>query len=292
MNFPPSTAPKLSCRMIDAELLPAAKAVLVEGFSGRSQRFWARALDRLSQRQVPEGYPRYGYILMSGDTAVGCLLTIFSSVPGRDGPEVRCNFASFYTRPQYRFYAALMTRRALKHPAATFLDITPRPDTLELLQAEGYHRFCEGTLVLAAWLRTPAPGVEVVAFDPTSGSTPGLTDAEHQLLADHAALGCVSLVCRSANGASPFVFQHRQVWKRMLPATHLIYCRNLDDFVENAGNLGRYLARKGALLTLVDCDDTAPRLTGLRLAMPKYFKGPVRPRLADLSYTELPILGI
>jgi hypothetical protein len=91
----------------------------------------------------------------------------------------------------------------------------------------------------------------------------------------------------------PFVFMHRRVYRRLIPCEQLIYCRNLDDFLEFAGPLGRYLLTRGGFIGLVDANGPLPGVIGAYLADrgPKYFKGPARPRLGDLSFTELPIMG-
>lgn len=284
---------KVTCREITPDLLPATRAMLNEGFRERSRTFWARAIERLAERRVPEGFPRFGYLLMHGDTPAGCILTIFSSAPGADGsPIVRCNFSAYYTQPAFRAYASMLTARPFRFKQATFLNVSPHPSTFPLVEAQGYKRYCDGSLLFAGWLLPEAPGTEIERFDPAAAPIAGLTSDEHQILADHAGMGCISLVCRTPLGVSPLVLQHRRVVKRTLPAAHVIYCRSLDEFVAMAGSVGRYLAARGAPLLLIDCFGGKPPLLGRFLNLPKYFKGPVQPRLGDLSYTELPILGI
>jgi hypothetical protein len=286
------TPPKVRCREITTDLLPAAEKMLNEGFPERSRAFWARAIGRLAKRRVPEGYPRFGFLLMNGDSPAGCILTIFSSSPGAGGPVVRCNFSAYYTQSPFRAYASMLTSRAFRFKEVTFLNISPRANTLPLVEAQGYKRYSDGSLIVAAWRLPAMPQLNIERFDPAAEATPGLTANEHDILADHAGFGCLSLVCRSGAGASPLVLQYRRVIKRIVPVAHVIYCRSMDDFVPMAGSIGRYLAKRGAPLMLIDTDGSIPPLTGRRLNLPKFFKGPARPRLGDLSYTELPILGI
>ena len=54
------------------------------------------------------------------------------------------------------------------------------------------------------------------------------------------------------------------------------------------------LARRGRPFVIVDANDPIPGLVGVfrRGSMPKYFKGPQRPRLGDLAYTEYALLGV
>jgi len=286
------TPPKVTCREITAELLPAAEKMLNEGFPERSRAFWSRAIGRLAKRRVPEGYPRFGFLLMNGGEPAGCILTIFSNAPGDNRPAVRCNFSAYYTQPAFRTYASMLTSRAFRLKEVTFLNISPRANTLPLVEAQGYKRYSDGSLIVAAWRLPALPQLSIERFNPAAEETPGLTANEHDILADHASFGCLALVCRSPSGASPLVLQYRRIIKRIVPVAHVIYCRSMDEFVPVAGSVGRYLARRGAPLMLVDTDGDLPPLSGRKLDLPKFYKGPVRPRLGDLSYTELPILGI
>ena len=74
----------------------------------------------------------------------------------------------------------------------------------------------------------------------------------------------------------------------------LIYCRDVQDFVRFAGPLGRYLALRGRSLVIVDSNAPIAGLAGVFRPgrMPKYFRGPERPRLGDLAFTEHAMLGV
>jgi hypothetical protein len=67
----------------------------------------------------------------------------------------------------------------------------------------------------------------------------------------------------------------------------------MDEFVQFAGRIGRYLLLRTWPIFLADANGPINGLVGKYFADygPKYFKGPVPPRLGDLSYTELVILG-
>jgi hypothetical protein len=110
---------------------------------------------------------------------------------------------------------------------------------------------------------------------------------ERDLLLEHARSGCITLWCVTNGRALPFVFLPRTL-KGVMPCAQLVYCNEVDDFTRFAGPIGRFLAVHGRLLVLVDANGPLPGLVGKYLPgkMPKYFKGPDRPRLGDLSYTE------
>jgi hypothetical protein len=116
---------------------------------------------------------------------------------------------------------------------------------------------------------------------------------EQEVLLQHAGHGCISLWCTTAERAYPFVFRPRLV-KGFIPCAQLIYCHDIADFTRFAGPIGRHLARSGRPVVIVDANGPIPGLVGIfrRGSKPKYFKGPQRPRLGDLAYTEYAILGV
>jgi len=113
------------------------------------------------------------------------------------------------------------------------------------------------------------------------------------VLLAHVAHGCIGLWCATADHAYPFVFRPRMV-RGVFPCAQLIYCRDVADFVRFAGPLARAVARHGRPFVVLDANARIPGLVGFfsRGNMPKYFKGPQRPRLGDLAYTEHAVLGV
>jgi hypothetical protein len=134
--------------------------------------------------------------------------------------------------------------------------------------------------------------VEVVQQD--ARAVDGLSEADVALLARHAAYGCLSLVCRAADGrCSPFVLQPMRTRRIVLRAMQLVYCRDVADYVACAGTIGRLLLQHGRISVALDANGRIKDLVGLYREPhgSKYFKGPQCPRLADLSDTELVIYG-
>jgi hypothetical protein len=163
---------------------------------------------------------------------------------------------------------------------------------LPIIEAQGFSRYCDGVFIafpLLHGLRSrgvPVFGVEQTpqtAFDPR----------EQQILLHHAEHGCISLWCETSERAYPFVFCPR-ILKNIAPCAQLIYSRDVADFVRFAGAIGRYLAWRGRPLVIIDSNGPIPGMVGIffRGSMPKYFKGPQRPRLGDLAYTEYALLGV
>ena len=256
-------------------------------------QFWGHALAQLGARQPPAGLPQYGYLLESGDRPVGAILLVCAQVQTRDTSVRRCNLSSWYVEPAFRSYAALLVSRALTHKDVTFLNVSAAPHTWPIIEAQGFSRYSDGVFVAVPALNGlfGSPGVAIldahtrpaVAFDPL----------EQDILLQHADLGCISLWCATSERAYPFVFRPRRV-KRLLPCAQLIYCRDVGDFVRFAGPLGRRLLRHGRPFVIIDANAPMPGLVGLYRggSMPRYFKGPQKPRLGDLAYTEYAVLGV
>jgi hypothetical protein len=68
----------------------------------------------------------------------------------------------------------------------------------------------------------------------------------------------------------------------------------MDDYFHCAGAIGRYLLRRGKPVIIIDANGPVAGLPGVYTEARgrKYFKGPHRPRLGDLSDTELAIYGM
>ncbi len=77
------------------------------------------------------------------------------------------------------------------------------------------------------------------------------------------------------------------------PAMQLVYCRDVAEYVRCAGAIGRALIRHGKISVILDANGPVPGLIGIysKARGRKYFKGPHRPRLANLTDTELVLYG-
>jgi len=284
-------AARIRCRQIADGDLDGLADLLKRGFGRRrTHAFWRRALACLRTRNVPPGMPRYGYLLENDGVAVGAILLIFATTPGTDAP--RANVSSWYVEPAFRSYAPLLVSRALKLKQVTYLNISPARHTWPILEAQGYRRYSNGIVVaLPALQRSDERGARLLAADQ-------LPDAPHapferDLMIEHMGFGCISLWGVTPERALPFVFRPRLV-KGVVPCAQLIYCNDVADFLRFAGPIGRFLAVRGRPFIVLDANGPIAGLAGRYFAdtMPKYFRGPVAPRLGDLAYTEAALFGI
>jgi hypothetical protein len=283
----------LCCRPIGAQDIANVADLLTKGFRIRHRSYWARALDRLMAHPTPSGLPKLGYLLEHDDRPVGVILLIFSRIPGPTGSVIRCNLSSWHVEPAFRTHASLLVSRTLRHTDVVYLNISPAPQTRAIIELQGFTRYCNGQLLVLPALGRGAPPVEVRPLAATIRPRNPSLAAEFDLLATHAAFGCVCVWCTSGDEAWPFAFLPRRIARGLVPVLQLIYCRDWKDFVRFAGPIGRHLARRGWLLVLTDAPGPLPGLPGLYFegSGPKYFKGPAAPRLGDLAFTEGVLFG-
>ncbi|HXD47952.1 MAG TPA: hypothetical protein VN600_04225 [Gemmatimonadaceae bacterium] len=281
---------RVFCREIRVDDLQSLETLLHRGFPERTRQDLALALRRLSAHSTPEGYPRYGYVLQAGDTLVGVILTIFSTVVVNGVPSIRGNVANWYVDPEFRSYGSLLTSRALSYRDATYLNITPAKHTWPILEAQGYQRLCTGVVAAVPAVTTVGSPAKVRKFDESFRTEGGLSAFEVKLLSDHAGYGCASVVCGEGGDEHPFVFSPRR-WTRWhavpLPFVVLAHTRSVEDFVHFAAPLGRYLLRRGIPLVFIDANGPIPGLRGRYLDWgPKFYRGANKPSLGDIAYTE------
>jgi hypothetical protein len=261
------------------------------GFLGRGlgypENYFARILWELKNRSEPEGYPKYGYVLECDGAIVGAILQIFAKMPPGSVPKIRCHVTSWYVEEMFRLFAAVFFRKALTFKDVTFINVSAKPATKPIIDIQGFETYSHGQFVavplISSFLRR-GDRVQILSGDrvPDAVVEPG----DHELLSEHARLGCIALWCVTQERAYPFVFQARR-FRGFIPGVQLIYCRDVRDVVRFSGNLGLFLLRQKKILMRVDANGPIRGLPGVFLPgmEPRYCKGPA-PRLGDLAYTQ------
>ncbi|HEV2956840.1 MAG TPA: acyl-CoA acyltransferase [Xanthobacteraceae bacterium] len=289
----PKTIPRVRFRQIADSDVNDVVELLARGFATRRSRpFWQNAMARLAAHATPPGAPRYGYMLDAGSGPVGVVLMISSTPPADDGARLRSNVSSWYVEPAFRSYASMLVSQAIRHKDVTYVNLTPVPHTLPILQAHGYTCYARGVFIAALPLQifARAPRTRIVPADATPLAS--YAAFERQVLRDHAGYGCVGFWCESEERAYPFVFRLRTI--KGIPGAQLVYCRDAADCVRFIGPLARYLTLRGRPLLVIDANGPIPGLAGKYFdqTMPRFFRGPQRPRLGDLAYTEIAMFGV
>ena len=287
--------PQIRCREIAASDIDAVADLLTRGFVGRTRDYWLQGLRRQAAREVPENYPRFGYMLVHEGMPVGVLLLIYST-RGRGGKAcIYCNLSSWYVEPRFRNYASMLTSVAQRLKEVTYFNISPAHWTWPIIEAQGFRTYGRGLFFSLPLLSRPVAGTSIEVVSADTATIEGLTDDEAALLRRHAGYGWLSLVCRSGSRASPFVLIPMRIRRGLLspPAMQLIYCRDLAEYVASAGAIGWFLLLRGKMTVIVDTNGPIDGLRGLYTERRgrKYFKGPHQPRIGDLSDTEFVVYG-
>ncbi|MBR0784891.1 acyl-CoA acyltransferase [Bradyrhizobium iriomotense] len=284
----------IGCREIGTADLDAVADLLTKGFPIRARNYWIDGLRRLSARETPDSFPRFGYMLEHDQVPVGALLLIHTARNDGGRTSIRCNLSSWYVEPAFRSYAPMLTKIAQRHKDVTYVNISPAQWTWQVIEAQGFRCYCGGLFFSFPAISRPVRAMQVEVVGQRVQGIEGLPAADVALLARHAAYGCLCLVCRTGDGrAFPFVLQPMRVRRIRLPVMQLIYCADLADYVVCAGAIGRFLVRRGWMSIAFDANGPVTGLVGIyrEPSGRKYFKGPHCPRLADLSDSELVIYG-
>ena len=276
---------RINSRAITENDLQSIASLLSVGL-GNDSRYFLNILTRLTKHPTPTGYPKYGYLMEHNGALVGAILLIFTKVQSDDSSIIRCHLTQWYVQPPYRAYAALFFMRALSHKGVMYLNIPGRPIARLFLPVQGFSKYSRGQFFAFPGLHLMSEAVDCKIIE--TPSVPGVPykTYERDILLDHAEYGCISFWCVTSEQAYPFVFRKR-LTRNVFPGVQLVYCRDVADFVKFARPIGLYLARRGIFLVRIDSNSPIPGLKGKYFddLSPRWYKGPVQPRLGDLAYT-------
>jgi hypothetical protein len=276
--------PKIRTREITEADIDAMSEFLGQGI-GYPAKAYLQIFNILKDHDTPEGFPKFGYLLEANGSIAGGIILIFSSTPGDDGQAIRCHVTGWYVDPTYRSFASMFSQRALKHKNVTYMNLSARPATRPIIEAQGFTKFARGQFAAVPLLNSLSGRSEGKAVAIDAAPEGSYAPFERDLLSSHQAYGCIAFWCLAAGRAYPFVFQPRFI-KRVIPGAQLIYCRDMSDLVRFAASIGRHLALHGRFLISIDSNEAVKGLPGKYFdgAQPKWYRG-LKPRLGDLAYT-------
>jgi len=279
LSAEPSTISRVKCRQIVESDLAALSGMLTDGFQIHPRDFWNKSLARIAARPAIEGVPRIGYALETESGLVGVILTLWS----KRGDEMVCALSSWYVdRPYRRPHATSLPITATSIDGPLYLNTSPADHTRKSMSSMGWTQYNFGRSVAFPALTWGGGKVsEDIPHDLP----------ERTLLEDHRGWGCVSIVCRKDGTDFPFVFRARKVTRFNVPIMELIYCRDTSDFERCGAALGRWFLGRGTLGFILDGKVKGmPSVYG-EGKEPRLYKGPHKPRLNDLAYSEKVLVG-
>lgn len=268
---PQAPAVRVRCRQIADADLDVVADLLTRGFPRTGRDYWTNGFARFRALPPIEGVPRFGYVLESDGAIVGVILMI----PSRRGDKIFSNLSSWYVEPEFRAHSTMLISMATKLKHVTYVNISPAPHTRALMDAQNFRQYVFGRSAVFGMFAAGSGKVRDVIPDDLP---------ERALLRDHAAMGCLSLVCDTDGIVTPFVFKPRKLNRPPFRAADLYFSRSEEDFQACAPALARWLLTRGMFAMIVD-----GKVTGLPAwyadgKEPRYFKGPHEP--TDLAYTE------
>ena len=276
MTIEPRQASRVRCRPIEETDLDGLADLLTRGFPRSTRDYWMRGFARWKALPVIEDVPRYGYLLDGNFGPVGAVLLLSS----RRGNQILSNLSSWYVDPQWSSHAGLLISLATKLAHVTYLNASPAPQTWRTLQTQGFVPYNFGRSVSFA-----LPGRGTVSHTIPDDLV------EAQLLRDHREMGWISLTVEKDGIVSPFVLKPRRLDKVPAKVMDVMYCRGAEELRRCAPALAKHFLPKGSLGFLIDGDMDTALSHYAEGEEPRYFKGPYRPILGDLAYTEKVIFG-
>jgi hypothetical protein len=271
MTINPQPASRVRCRPIEESDLDGLADLLTRGFPRTRRDYWLRGFARWKTLPVIEEMPRYGHLLEGRFGPVGAILSISS----RRGEKIICNLSSWYVEPQYRSHSTLLMSLATKFKQVTYINASPAPDTWRSLQAQGFSPYNFGRSAVFA-----LPGRGLVSEDIP------VDLPEAQMLRDHRSMGWISLTVEKDGMVSPFVFKPLRLNRPKFQLMDVMFCRGAEDLRRCLPALAKYFLPRGTIGFLMDGDMDARLSHYAEGKEPRYFKGPHRPILGDLAYTE------
>lgn len=274
-------------RDIETDDFPALATLLGEGFPTTTRRFWVAALDLLTGWEPVAGLPRYGIVVEDGGALCGVLLMLSH----KRGEATICNLSSWYVRASHRGSAPFMFARALGFEGVTYLDCSPTPEVVPVIERFGFRPYTGGALLLDARLSL-RKGARVTRLTPEALT--GCDDPERARIEANLAYGCRGLIARGTGGIpTPLLYRVARV-KRRVPIARFVYGAP-ETIVANAGPITAALIARGIPLAQVDWPEGTPPPPVGRV-MPRYGvryrRGDASPPVGDLLDTEYAAFGI
>ena len=115
---------------------------------------------------MPQGYPRFGYMLDHEGVPVGVLLLIYSLRDADGETAIHCNLSSWYVEPAFRNYAPMLTKPRAAPQGSQLLQHQPGALDLADHRGPGLSHLLQGPVLLVSRAVTQRAGhatVEIVS---------------------------------------------------------------------------------------------------------------------------------
>jgi hypothetical protein len=246
----------------------------------------------LKNRDGAPGFSKYGHCLEIGGEIVGVLLQIYSQRTVNDATHVECHLSSWCVDKEFRMFAPALSVSATKRRDVTYVNISPAKHTRESIEALGYRRYVEGQLLFTPLLSRRVANTFILDWNDAMPAADFLPTAERRLLREHHEMGRRAFVGVKDGVPHGFVSSTSTVLRGRIGCEQILYFRDNATLSLFAGAIGAHFLKQLRFLYLVDANGPIEGLAGRYLPgrSPRYYRGPVAPRVGDLAYSELALL--
>jgi hypothetical protein len=279
-------------RAIDDACIADAIALLSRGFPERAPSFWTSGLERLLAYRARTGVGPIGQLMLVGGQPVGVILTIESRRRHDTGERTLVNLSSWFVEAKYRWLAPQMLRSVVADASVVYTDLSPSLETSIINERLGFSLVSRGVLLFflpwsALWPRSDA---RVVPFDLIPSGALG--SAQHELLAHHQELGCISAALQLGDGYHPLILHTPR--RKSFRVARLLFGESRRQINGNMAAIARFLMRRGIMfLTMhADLDDDARGAIVWNQFAPVQVKGEWHRGGVDQAYSELALLRL
>lgn len=282
---------KLAKMQIDHSNIREAVKLLQIGFPHRSAEFWERGFARMARRHSHnlENEP-LGHLLRSGEDFVGLGLTpvSFRHFGTEQIPRRIVNLSSWFVLPEHRSKLPLLLRTMMSDKNAIYTDLTPTKGVEKILEVLSFAPLNGGTAVAIAPVVAVFPSHQVTAW--RAQETRDFSQNDIQLLEEHDALGCKSMIIHTETHRVPLILCHSKI--RGVRAMKVIYCPDREALHGALGAICRKLVTAGKALLLFDLPtQSTPTFPPSILRFPnwrrRYVRGGQLSGGIDHCYSEL-----
>ena len=278
---------------IDDTSVDEAIALLRKGFPVHDESFWRDGLERLTRHHETNGFGPVGYLMGKPGSRTGVALTMVSERMEPDGQRRRVvNLSSWYVEEQARWLAPMMLKHLTAEAGATFTDLTPSPSVRRLIGNLGFQPWNSGsTRAVLPWAALFGGWSEALITGDALASS-ALTPGQRLIVADHAAMGCITAGLVQGERVSPIVFQPKR--RRGLPTARLIYAERKSELFDQFGAVARFLLSQGMVCVDVPAraGDLVPGGWFTTGAPPTFYKGDMGGDSVDHAWSEFVFLRL
>jgi hypothetical protein len=280
-------------RAISFEALATTLPILSRGFPGVRRERWTAALDRLRRFGASDPARCAGYLLEAKGRQVGVMLTIPSTRPtGSDALHPVVNLSSWYIDPDHRWQAPRMLQSITGCDATLYTDLTATPPIRDMIGRLGFRGWTEGTLIAPVPLFAALPAGASHVIPLTDLAPDAFSGPIRHMLAEHAALDCISVGLWDGETLRPLIFSRKSF--RGIPGARAIFSEDRASLLRHLPAIARFLLRQRCLLLAMNADrgEHVAGTVFMRRKTPTFYKGALAPRSGDFAYSEYVFLQI